>query len=92
MTPSGKAWVSIQYLLLRGCASISSSGVPANSGLKWNQFNCGILAGCENGTIGSAGGAGGCTGGTGDTTGGITGVTKVQVVFHQPYLFALQIM
>ena len=52
------------------------SGLPANSGIKWDQFNWGITAGligCVGGTTGHAGGAGGCTGGTGDTTGGITG-------------------
>ena len=54
----------------------SSSGLPASSGLKWDQFNWDIGAswiGCVGGTIVCAGGAGSCTGGTGGTTSGITG-------------------
>ena len=47
-----------QIIHLRRCASASSSGFPANSGLKCNQFNCGTRAGC----IGCAWGIGGCTG------------------------------
>ena len=40
LMPSGKAWVSIQSLVLRRCASTSSSGFPANSGSRCNQSNC----------------------------------------------------
>ena len=71
LTPSANTWVSIQSLVLR-CASASSSGLPVNSGLKWDQFNCGIgpdltggTTGCVDGTMGCAGDAAGCTGGTG---------------------------
>ena len=78
--PSGNAWVSMQSYVLRRCVSTLSSGLPANSGLKWDQFNCGIgpdwtgrTTGCVGGTAHCAGGAGGCTGGTGGITGGITG-------------------
>ena len=73
---SGKAWVSIWSLVLRRCASASSSGLPVNSGLKCDQFNCGIGAGridCVGGTISCAGGAGSCMGGAGGTTGRILG-------------------
>ena len=76
LTPSGKAWVSIQSLVLRRYASTSLSGLPVNSGLKWDQFNWGIGAGwigCAGETIGCVGGADSCTGGTGGTTGGVTG-------------------
>ena len=66
-------WVSIQSLVLRRCASTSLSGLPAISGLKCDQLNCGIgagLIGCEGGATSCAGGASSCTGGTGGTTGG----------------------
>ena len=75
-TPSWNECVSIQSLVLRRWASASSSGLPMNSGLKWDQFNWGIGSGwigCVGGTIGCGGGAGGCTGGAGGTTGGLTG-------------------
>ena len=68
VTPSGKAWVSIQSLVLWRCVSTSLSGLPVNLGLKCDQFNWGIGAGwisCVGGTTGCAGGAGGCTGGEG---------------------------
>ena len=74
--PSWNAWVSIQSVVLRRCYSTSSSGLHANSGLKWDQFNCGIgpgWMGCAGWTAGCAGGAGHCMGGTGGTTGGIIG-------------------
>ena len=35
-----KLWVSIQSLVLSRCASASSSVLSANSGLKYDQFNC----------------------------------------------------
>ena len=37
----GKLWVSIQLLVLNKCAMASSSGLPENSGLKYDQLNCG---------------------------------------------------
>ena len=56
----------------------SSSGLPANSGMKCNQFSCGIWddwighvgIGCAGGTTGCMGGAGSCTGEVGGMTGG----------------------
>ena len=76
MTPPGNAWVSIQSFVLRRCASTSSSGFPVNSGLKWDQFHCGIgpgctgrAAGCTGGTAGCVGDAGGCKGAAGSTAG-----------------------
>ena len=58
----------------------SSSGLPVNSGLKWDQCNCGIglgwnggTTGCAGGTACCAGGTGGCTGWTGGTVGGAMG-------------------
>ena len=41
--------------------SSSSSGLPAKSVLKWDQFNCGI----GPGTTGCAGGTAGCEGSAG---------------------------
>ena len=55
---SGKSWVSIPSLVLKRCAS-ASSGFPANSGLKYDQFNCCGL------TIGTGGFAGKLGGGLG---------------------------
>ena len=52
---------------------LSSSGLPANSGLKCDQFNWGIGAGWIGGTDGTIDCAGSCTGGTGSTTGGAIG-------------------
>ena len=83
----------IQSFILRRCASASSSGLPVNSGLKCNQFNCGTRAGgigCMG--IGCAGGTSGCIGGMGSCTGGTVGVVlkwAEQVVLeeHLPYLF-----
>ena len=78
--------------VLRRCASTSSFHLPVNSGLKWDQFNCGIrtlLNGLCGWTAGYARGAGSSMGGTGGTTGGITGVTEGRVVLYQPYLFML---
>ena len=40
-TPSEELWVSIQSFVQRKCDSASSSGLPENSGLKYNQFNTG---------------------------------------------------
>ena len=91
MTPSGKVY----SLVLRRCASASWSGLPANSGLQWDQFNQGIgagLIGCVGETTGCAGGAGSFTGGTEGTIGGITGMAGVWVVLHLPYLIRLQII
>ena len=63
-------------MVLRRCASVTSSDLPVNSGLKCDQFNLGIGAswiGWTCGTIGCGGGAGSCTGGAGGTTGGTAG-------------------
>ena len=82
--------MSIQSLVLRRCASVSLTGLPANSGLECDQFNCGIGAGCIGcvaGHVSCAVGAGSCTGGTGGTTGGTTGGAEVQVVCHLPWLY-----
>ena len=60
---------------LKRCASLSSSGLPVDSGLKCDQFNWGTGAGwigCVGGMISCVGGAGSCKGGTGGTTGGTT--------------------
>ena len=86
--------MSIQSFVLRRCASTSSSGLLANSGLKWDQFNCGIGPGWTGGTPGCAGGTAGVggAGGTGDTSGGTTGVAEVQVVIHQPFWFMVSIL
>ena len=54
---SGKLWVSLQSFVLKRWASASSSGLPENSGLKYDQFNCGCTG---FGTW--VRGAGGCTG------------------------------
>ena len=71
--------MSIQSLVLRRCVSASSSGLPANSGLKWDQFKCGMGPGGTGGTTVYVGGTAGCAvgagsykGRTGGTTGGIT--------------------
>ena len=37
-----KSCVSIQLFILSKCASTSPSGLPAYSGLNWDQFNCGL--------------------------------------------------
>ena len=58
----GKLWVSIQLLVLNKCAMASSSGLPENSGLKYDQLNCGTWNGGFYGCIGYgvfAGGLGG---------------------------------
>ena len=39
---SRKSCVSIQSFVLSKWASASSSGLPANLGLKWDQFNCSL--------------------------------------------------
>ena len=73
LTPSWNACVSIQSFILRRCVSTSSSGLPANSGLKCNQFNCSTEAGwigCVG--IGCAGCTSGCIGGMGSCTGGLS--------------------
>ena len=55
------AYASIQLFVLRRCASASSSGLPANSGLKCDQFNCGAWAGWIDWVgIGCAGGITSC--------------------------------
>ena len=71
--------MSIQLLAIRKCASASLSGLPANSGLKCNEFNYGIRTGCigcirgtlgcTGSIIGSVAGIGSCTGGAGGTDG-----------------------
>ena len=85
LMPFGKAWVPIQSFLLSKCVSSSSSGLPANSNLNWDQFNGGTAPGYTWGTGGTTDYYGGtgvticCAGGTtcgctssasaGDTTG-----------------------
>ena len=54
-----KFWVSIQSLVLNRCATASSSGLPENSGLKYDQLNCGTWNGGFCGCIGLCGFAGG---------------------------------
>ena len=60
LTLSGKSCVSIQSFVLSKWASTSSSGLPANLGLKWDQFNCGLWgasrAKCALGKNGLCGG------------------------------------
>ena len=71
-----------QLFVLGGCASASSSGFPANSGLNLDQFNCsagpgysGWAAGCTGGEAGFTGGVPGCAGCAGGAAGsaGATG-------------------
>ena len=91
-TASGKAWVFIQSLVLRRCASASSSGLPANSGLKGDQFNWGIGSGwigCVGGAIGSAGVAGSCTGRQEVPLMVYQWMAEVQVVCHLTWLSML---
>ena len=45
--------MSIQSFILSRWASASSSGLLAYSGLKWDQFNCGLCG--TSGTIGASG-------------------------------------
>ena len=62
---SGKLCGSIQSLVLNKCAITSSSGLPENSGLKYDHLNCGICAGGACGCIGLGGFSGelgGCFG------------------------------
>ena len=73
LTPSWNAWVSIQSFLLRRYASASSSGFPANNGLKSDQFNCGTRPCCSGSTTS-------CAGVGGDTTGFTGGTEVLQVV------------
>ena len=64
LATSEKLCVFIQSFVLNKCASASSSGLPENSGLKYDQFNCGIWAGgaCSNIGLGTcAGGICWCT-------------------------------
>ena len=99
LTPSRNAWVSIQSLVLRKCASTHSSGFSENSDLKWDQFNCGIgpgwtglIASCVGATTGCAGGAGGCTGGTGVLQVVQQGGADVPVVLYKPIWFKFYIL
>ena len=76
--------MSIKSFVLRRWASAFSSGLPANSGLKCNQFNCGNGPGCAGGKTGCAGGPEGitgCTGNTGDTTGEGCGAGSLHQLF-----------
>ena len=60
------------------CPSASSSGLPENSGLKCDQFNCGIGAGWNDYVgepIHCAGSITSCMSGTGGCTAGVSGVT-----------------
>ena len=68
--------MSIKSFVLNKCASASPSALPANSGLKYDQFNGGANPGCAGDTTDYAGGttqgktaccASGCAG---CTTGG----------------------
>ena len=59
----GKLWVSIQSLVLNKCATVSSSGLLENSGLKYDQLNCGTCNGGFCGCIGLGWFAGGSHGG-----------------------------
>ena len=66
-TPSWNWYMSIQSFILSRCASASSSGFPKNSGLKCDEFNCGMCctsyAGCcgwGGWVVGGAGTAGAC--------------------------------
>ena len=76
-------YVSIQSFVLRRCASASSSGLPVNSGLKCDQFNCGICCigyvgadtGSYTGCIIGACGAGAC--GAGDAGGAVNPVSTI---------------
>ena len=55
---------------------MSSSGLPENSGLKYDQLNCGICPGGACGCIGLggfAGGLGGCIGACSGGFGGCSG-------------------
>ena len=57
--------VSIQSLVLNTCVIVSSSSLPENSGLKYDQLNCGICGGGAYAYIGLGGFAGefgGCIG------------------------------
>ena len=58
----GKLWISIQSLVLNKCAMASSFGLPENSGLKYDHFNCGTWNGWFCGHIGLGGFAGGLGG------------------------------
>ena len=69
----GKLWVSTQLLVLNKCARASSSGLPANSGLKYDQFNCGTWNGGLGGCI-ALGRFGGRFGGIGGGLGGLGGL------------------
>ena len=55
-TPSWNWCVFIQLFILSRCASASSSGFPENSGLKDDQFKCGIFCTCCTGCCGTWGG------------------------------------
>ena len=63
-TSSGNACASIQSLVLSKYVSASSLGFPENSGLKFDQFNCGMCCiGCTGtGWSGTAASCTGCTG------------------------------
>ena len=69
-----KLWVSIQSLVLYKCAKASSSGLPENSGLKYDQLNYGTWNGGFYGCIGLGGFAGGSDGGFGRFGGSFGGV------------------
>ena len=51
----GKLWVSIQSLVFNKCAMAFSSGLHENSGLKYDQLNCGTWNGGFCGCIGLGG-------------------------------------
>ena len=87
LTPFGNAWVSIQSFVLRRCVSTSSSGFPVNSGLKWDQFNCGIGPGCTGGAAGCPGGTAVCVVGSGSTAGSGGASGGGCGILHQPFLF-----
>ena len=56
---SGRLCISIQSFVVNKWTSTSSSGLPENSGLKYDQFNCGIWTGGVGGNIGLGTGTGG---------------------------------
>ena len=70
---SGKLWVSIQSLVLSRCATTSSSGLPENTSLKYDQLNCGTWGGGFCGCIGLGEFAGGLGGGFAGSAGGFGG-------------------
>ena len=89
--------MSIKLFVLLTCASTSSTGFPANSGLNGDQLNCGIGPGLTGGAAGYTGGTACCVGGAGGGTGGeggpqmvLQGMARVLMVCHKPFLFIFE--